>query len=452
MVNFCLVANCSNSSRNRPDLSFFCFPSGHFRRLWKNFCRRCDPEFQNQKNPRICSAHFEASSIKKSLCGRKEVIPGELPKYFNPSTHQCRVSSREKRLEDRKRRAVDEKCPEPQKRSLTEEDNDICFLSDDAALLDHNYCHLLPNDKGTQTDFPYEDLEVLTSKIDALKQENAELKSKLSNKKQLKRELFVDDVLKDDESVKFFTGIPSLACFMMIFNLLKPFAEKLKYWDKNKEKKVSYQKDSSKKKPGKQRLLTIMEEFILTLVRLRLGLLSRHLTDIFGVSEGSVSKVFTTWICFLSTVFRDILLKWPCKEEIKKKLPSSFNKFPSTRIIIDCTEIFLQKPTSPSAQRATWSNYKQHNTMKALVGITPTGYFSFVSKLWTGNVSDRYITERSGLLDKLEEGDSVMADKGFNIRDLLTRKKVALNIPPLCKGTFPIKGANGVGVEEGMLR
>nr|XP_058945386.1 uncharacterized protein LOC131773427 [Pocillopora verrucosa] len=207
----------------------------------------------------------------------------------------------------------------------------------------------------------------------------------------------------------------------MIFNLLKPFAEKLKYWDKNKEKEVTYQKDSSKKKPGKQRLLTIMEEFILTLVRLRLGLLSRHLSDIFGVSEGTVSKVFTTWVCFLSTVFRDILLKWPCKEDINKTLPRSFY-------------IFLQKPTSPSAQRATWSNYKQHNTVKALVGISPTGYFTFVSKLWTGNVSDRYITEKSGLLDKLEEGDSVMADKGFNIRDLLTRKKVALNIPPLCKG------------------
>ena len=62
--------------------------------------------------------------------------------------------------------------------------------------------------------------------------------------------------------------------------------------------------------------------------------------------------------------------------------------------------------------------------MKALVGITPTGYFSFVLKLWTGNVSDRYITDKSGLLDKLEEGDAVMADKGFNIRDLLTRKKL----------------------------
>ena len=213
---------------------------------------------------------------------------------------------------------------------------------------------------------------------------------------------------------------------MMIFNLLKPFAEKLKYWDKNKEKKVSYQKDSSKKKPGKQRLLTIMEEFILTLVRLRLGLLSRHLTDIFGVSEGSVSKVFTTWICFLSTVFRDILLKWPCKEEIKKKLPSSFNKFPSTRIIIDCTEIFLQKPTSPSAQRATWSNYKQHNTMKALVGITPTGYFSFVSKLWTGNVCDRYITERSGLLDKLKRVILLWPTRGSTSGICLQERKLHL--------------------------
>ena len=49
------------------------------------------------------------------------------------------------------------------------------------------------------------------------------------------------------------------------------------------------------------------------------------------------------------------------------------------------------------------------------------------------------LLKKSGLLDKLEEGDSVMADKGFNIRDLLTRKKVALNIPPLCKGNSPLK-------------
>lgn len=50
----------------------------------------------------------------------------------------------------------------------------------------------------------------------------------------------MDDVLKDDELVKFYIGIFSLVCLIMIFNLLKFFVEKFKYWDKNKEKEVMY--------------------------------------------------------------------------------------------------------------------------------------------------------------------------------------------------------------------
>ena len=44
MVNFCSVATCRNSSRNRPDLSFFSFPrKENTRRFWRNFCRRSVP-------------------------------------------------------------------------------------------------------------------------------------------------------------------------------------------------------------------------------------------------------------------------------------------------------------------------------------------------------------------------------------------------------------------------
>jgi hypothetical protein len=34
------------------------------------------------------------------------------------------------------------------------------------------------------------------------------------------------------------------------------------------------------------------------------------------------------------------------------------------------------------------------------------------------------------LIDLLDENDSIMADKGFTIRDVLEKKKCKLNIPP----------------------
>jgi hypothetical protein len=69
-----------------------------------------------------------------------------------------------------------------------------------------------------------------------------------------------------------------------------------------------------------------------------------------------------------------------------------------------------------------------------LIGITLTDIISFVPPLCTGSISDKEIVRNSGLLDMLEEGDAVMADKGFLIRDLLTFKKVYLLSPAYCRG------------------
>ena len=76
------------------------------------------------------------------------------------------------------------------------------------------------------------------------------------------------------------------------------------------------------------------------------------------------------------------LIVWSSKEVIATNMPDCFNKFPSTRVIIDCTEFFIEIPSSLVNQTITYSSYKSHNTFKLPVGISPTGVVTFLSKLW----------------------------------------------------------------------
>ena len=70
-------------------------------------------------------------------------------------------------------------------------------------------------------------------------------------------------------------------------------------------------------------------------------------------------------------------------------------------IIIDCFEIFIERPSNLEARACTWSNYKHKNTAKILLGIVPQGVIAFVSESWDGHISDKYLTEHCGILRKL---------------------------------------------------
>ena len=82
-------------------------------------------------------------------------------------------------------------------------------------------------------------------------------------------------------------------------------------------------------------------------------------------------------------------------------MPQSFkNTYPSTRCIIDCIELFCQRPSSLCTQKCMHSHYKSHVTYKGLLRIAPSRGISFISQLYNGSISDKEIVRRSGILDE----------------------------------------------------
>ena len=210
---------------------------------------------------------------------------------------------------------------------------------------------------------------------------------------------------------------------------LGPAVRNLSYWNDGKSKG----KDECKSR-GRHRALPPLEEFFLVLVRLQLGLMEQDLADQFEISCFTVSRIFTTWINFLYFMFKELPI-WPPQAVVRNDMPTTFkSKYPFTRVILDATEMNVEKPSLPDVQQQTFSNYENDNTFKVLVGISPSGAITFVSDLYSGTISDKRLTQMSGILDLLEQGDSVMADRGFDIQDDLTPVGVALNMPPFLKG------------------
>ena len=171
------------------------------------------------------------------------------------------------------------------------------------------------------------------------------------------------------------------------------------------------------------------------MIRLRLGLLVTDLRVRFNISTSTVSRIILTWANFLYTMLGQVQI-WPKTAQIKNSMPECLKTiYPKTRVILDCTEIKVKRPSSKALNSEFYSKYKSNTTLECLVGIAPHGSVTFVSSLYQGSISDKEITRRSEILSLLEEGDEVMTDKGFLIQDLLEPKKATLTILPFLSGS-----------------
>ena len=70
-------------------------------------------------------------------------------------------------------------------------------------------------------------------------------------------------------------------------------------------------------------------------------------------------------------------------------------------------------------------------TPKFLIGISPTGFITFLSDCYGGRTSDdEYICADSGFYDLLERDDEIMTDRGFLIKEHLLLRFRHLGVPP----------------------
>ena len=69
-----------------------------------------------------------------------------------------------------------------------------------------------------------------------------------------------------------------------------------------------------------------------------------------------------------------------------------------------------------------------------MIAVAPNGAATFVSDLYEGSISDKDIFARCGILDYINPGDLIIADRGFTVQDLLNQRQADLNIPAFLKG------------------
>lgn len=228
--------------------------------------------------------------------------------------------------------------------------------------------------------------------------------------------LSLENIKADNDIFQFWTSLPSYGVFRALFNYMEPKAKTMKYWKGQSTYEHEHYSKRFSSKPGHERKLSLEEELFLTLVRLRTGLLMRDIAGRFSITMSTASRIFTTWINFLYGELTE-LCRLPDIDKMKVNTAMSFSAFNDVHIVMDCTELFTEKPSDLDERKQTFSNYKHHQTFKFLVCISTHAQpcVVFVSRMYGGRASDKLITaESTDLLDYARDmGGRVMCDKGF---------------------------------------
>ncbi|KAF0745173.1 THAP-type domain-containing protein [Aphis craccivora] len=400
---YCYVPQCS-TIQYQDDVTFHTFPKNVIlKKKWEHALKMNITKFTNNIN--VCSKHFIKDDflqfkttnspfrrVKLKLCA----IPSQnLPKrLFERPTPSPLKMKRVQRAERATRRDL-----------IGQEDNLELKIS-----LDSNNT---PSTARRKINFPSEHKEVPEEEClcELLPFDDTGV---VQN---------VESSVTSDSDINSFTGLSKIEYLKDIANISNILMSKLQY-------SIQFSLDTEMR-------------ICLTLCKLKLNMSYKSLSVLFGISDTTCKNYFIETINLLFLIFKSMIV-WPSKSKIEKNLPSCFTNYKETRVILDCFETTIEKPKCLNCRIRTYSHYKGNHTIKIMVGIAPDGLITFLSSVYGGRASDKFIFIDSGILDKCTEGDAIMVDKGFLIEQECADRGVRLYRPPFLGKNKQLSTKDGI--------
>ncbi|CAN8017847.1 unnamed protein product [Ixodes persulcatus] len=351
----CAVVGCGSRShtkseklfKNKRDLRFFKIPkvrhnecdktrqlSEKQRSEWISRLRRADLDVQNADKYKVCSKHFVTGP------------PAALFDSSNPDWAPSLSLGYERRGGDAdsaryERQKARSRAGKDRSTHIFKHPDAFITGTPDQVVDEVNASPARANTSmgGTTTVGMFCSLgcqtETTAADIRSLEQEIARLNEEVyALRKKVKDSRFTAESFKgDDEKVSFYTGLPGFVMLMGVFTMLEAHVQ-----------------HSSQNSLGK------FEEMMVFLMRLRLYLSVQDLAYRFQISASTVSRVFEKWL----NVFYDRLsplIRWPTTDQLAKTMPTVFRENFGTKVtvILDCFEVFIDRPSSLITRAATWS-------------------------------------------------------------------------------------------------
>ena len=354
------------------------------------------------KHSRICGAHFRSGKPNKNRSH-----PDWCPSIFPTHHRKEQTNSNEERYERRFNRRAS-KIPVPVEREVPPSASVGCQTEPDVTGKSFNmFCSGVLQKKVKHVSDAWTQIDSIIKTENATSTEtfHPDVKHKSTNTKEKPKNcLITEQVLNSDEKCRALCGV-SLNLLIQTRNTLE----------------------------GKflKSCLSPDDQLVLYLAKLKTSQPIINVGTMFCVHKDTATKVFVH-VLNIHFEFARSNLWWLTKQEVEATMPESFKpKYSNCRVIIDASEIKIQVPTSVSASVLCYSSYKSNHTLKFLIGIAPCGLITFMSRGYGGRITDAQITTQCGILDLLEPGDLVMADKGFPLieRDVMNKNSF-LVMPP----------------------